>query len=62
LRVLFSCESALSARVRSFDLTKEARQMAKFARCLFAKTVQTALMDLSPYNKNFDLDKNFITA
>ena len=46
LRALFACESGLSepelnragARVRSFDLAKEARQMAKFARCSFAKT------------------------
>jgi hypothetical protein len=46
LRALFACESVLSepeiglerARVLSFDLAKEARQMAKFAWCPFAKT------------------------
>jgi hypothetical protein len=27
-----------AARVRSFDLAQEARQMEKFARCSFAKT------------------------
>jgi hypothetical protein len=42
---LLECESGLSltgnqaaARVRSFDLAQEARQMEKFARCSFAKT------------------------
>jgi hypothetical protein len=42
LRALFACESGLSEQEirldRSFDLVKEARQMAKFARCSFEKT------------------------
>jgi hypothetical protein len=47
----FFCESGLSepknrtgARVRSFDLAKEVRQMAKFARCSLHKQLQTALI------------------
>jgi hypothetical protein len=46
LRGLFACKSGHSeskiglkrVRVHSLDLAKEARQMAKFARCSFAKT------------------------
>ena len=34
----FTTGNWAGARVRSFDLAKEARQMAKFARCPFAKT------------------------
>ena len=34
----FRTRDRAGARVRSFDLAKEARQMAKFARCSFAKT------------------------
>jgi hypothetical protein len=43
LRALFSCESSLSEpeigleHAFVFDLAKEVRQMAKFARCPFAK-------------------------
>jgi hypothetical protein len=45
LRALFACESVLSepeiglerARALSFDLAKEARQMAKFAWCPVCK-------------------------
>jgi hypothetical protein len=36
-------QNQAGARVRSFDFAKEAQQMAKFARCLFAKQLQTAL-------------------
>ena len=35
---LFRTGNRAGARVHSFDLTKEARKMAKFARCPFAKT------------------------
>ncbi len=46
LRALFACEPVGSfrtanrsgSRFSSFDLEKKARQMAKFARCPFAKT------------------------
>jgi hypothetical protein len=47
LRPLFACESSLSEPeiglthafvLLNFDLAKEAQQMAKFARCPFAKT------------------------
>ena len=36
-------KSGRGARVRSFDLAEEARQMAKFAQCPFAKTTAKLL-------------------
>ena len=35
----FRTGNRAGARVRSFDLAKEARQMAKFKRCPFTKTI-----------------------
>jgi hypothetical protein len=53
LRALFACESGLTEPeiglehafvLLSFDLAKEARQMAKFVRCPFQKQLQTVLI------------------
>jgi hypothetical protein len=40
----FRTGNRVGARVPSFDLAKEARQMAIFARCPFAKQLQAALI------------------